>query len=108
MLHHLAGLNLLLVLAGPGLAGAPDLKSQYERGLAAAQRSDCQAALAELSPVLAIEPRLVPAWNASGVCQASLHQPALAVRSFLRVVKLEPGVWQGWRNLASAQLELGD
>jgi len=98
---------LLALIAGPALPDAQDLKNRFERGLAAAEKGDCQSAIALLNLVVAAEPRLTPAHNAIGVCEARLGRPASAVRSFLQVVKLEPEVWQGWRNLGSAQLELG-
>jgi tetratricopeptide (TPR) repeat protein len=96
-----------VVIIGSALPAAQDLKTRFDRGLAAAEQGDCQAALADLSAVVAVDPRLVPAHNAIGVCQAHQGRPELAVPSFVRVVKLEPGVWQGWRNLGSAQLEIG-
>jgi tetratricopeptide (TPR) repeat protein len=98
---------LLALMAGSALLDAQDLKFRFERGLAAAGKGDCQVAVSDLTHVVAAEPRLVPAHNAIGVCQARQGRPALAVRSFLQVVKLEPEIWQGWLNLASAQLELG-
>ena len=98
---------LLALTAGLALLDAQDLKARFERGLAASERGDCETAVSDLTPVVAADPRLVPAHNAIGVCQASRGKPALAVSSFLQVVKLEPGVWQGWLNLASAQLEMG-
>jgi tetratricopeptide (TPR) repeat protein len=108
VLHlHRSGLWLPALIAGAALLGAQDLKTRFERGLAAAEKGDCQSALASLKEVVAGEPGLTPAHNAIGVCEARLGRPAAAVRSFLRVVQLEPEVWQGWRNLASAQLELG-
>ena len=98
---------LLALMAGSALLGAQELKTRFERGLAAAGKGDCQAAVSDLTLVAAADPRLVPAYNAIGVCQARQGRPALAARSFQQVVKLEPGIWQGWLNLASAQLELG-
>jgi hypothetical protein len=60
---------LLVFLAGAALPGAQDdLKTRFEHGLAAAEKGDCQAAVSDLTPVVAANPALVPAHNAIGVC----------------------------------------
>ena len=70
----------------------------------AARRGDCNAAVPDLRASLTANSPLVPALNALAVCEAQLGHPDEAVVSFERVVKLEPGVWQGWSNLGAAWL----
>jgi tetratricopeptide (TPR) repeat protein len=94
--------RLMLVAVASVVAGQAD--DRLQRGMAAARRGDCNAAVPDLRGSLAADSRLVPAINALAVCEAQLGHPDEAVVSFERVVKLEPGVWQGWSNLGAGWL----
>jgi tetratricopeptide (TPR) repeat protein len=85
---------------------AQNLATRLERGIAAAQKGDCRAAIAELAPVAASDPRLIPAHNALGICESRLGRPERATPHFVALTRLEPDAWQGWNNLGANYLEL--
>ncbi len=49
----------------------------------------------------------VRALNAAGVCEAQSGHPERATPYFERIVRLRPGVWEGWNNLGANYLTLG-
>jgi tetratricopeptide (TPR) repeat protein len=70
----------------------------------AARRGDCNAAVPDLRASITTDSALAPAINALAVCEAQLGQPDQGAANFERVVRLEPGAWQGWSNLGAAWL----
>ena len=96
----------MLTLLG-GLPAEDDLKARLERGMAAAAAGDCETAVPQLAPVARANPKLAPALNALGVCEARLGHLDRANALFRKLVELEPSVWQGWNNLGGNYLALG-
>jgi len=94
---------ILLVLLADDLAAQAALE-KLERGLIAARRGDCAAAIPDLQAAVNENERLVPALNALSVCEAAMGNPDRASAGFERITKLEPNAWQAWNNLGASYL----
>ncbi len=94
--------GLVLLLSSP--VASAEVTGQLQRGIDAARRGDCDQAITDLRATLAPNSHHVLAINALAVCEAKLGHTDEAVAAFERVVKLEPGAWQGWSNLGASLL----
>jgi superkiller protein 3 len=105
---HMVGYNtarlLVIVVFSCAALHADDTGQHLNRGLLAAQKGDCPAAVVELKAALDANPTLVPALNALGVCQDRLGDPEQASKAFEQVINLDPSAWQGWNNLGAHYL----
>ena len=81
-------------------------QSALARGLAAAQRGNCRAAIPLLQQAASQNPPTASLYNALGVCQTLLGNAEQATASLEAVVKLDPQPWQGWNNLGGNYLTL--
>jgi tetratricopeptide (TPR) repeat protein len=102
---HLVSAVLLVIFVR--LGHAEDLANRLERGLAAAHKGNCEAALVDLKAVAALSPSDRSALNAIGVCETQLGHPERATDSFQRLVSLAPRDAQAWSNLGANRLALG-
>jgi Flp pilus assembly protein TadD len=93
------------IVAALGQAqSAPEPLPLADRGLAEAQRGNCEAAIGPLTQAASQAPTRADFFNALGVCESSLGRPERAIADFERVVRLQPQVWQGWNNLGGSYL----
>ncbi len=90
---------LVVPAAWPQTSGDP-----LQRGLAAVQRGDCTAGVADLQLVLDKDPNALSALNGLAVCEAKSGRYDRAAAHFARITQLQPGAWQGWSNLGAAYL----
>ncbi|MBI3723686.1 protein kinase [bacterium] len=74
------------------------------RGRLRAERRELEAAIADFSRALAIDPSLEEAWLNRGTCRLSRHEPALALADFTRAAELDPTDPKAWGNLAAVRV----
>ncbi len=96
-------------LFGIALSLAPALRAQVpearlQRGMAAVQRGECSAGVADLQAALNQNPNIVPALNAMAVCDSKAGHHDQAAAQFLRITRLQPDAWQAWSNLGASYL----
>jgi tetratricopeptide (TPR) repeat protein len=107
MIGKSSSVSLAILLATCTLLlHSEDVATRLQRGLAMAQKGNCEAALVDLRALVALDPGNEPALTTIGLCETQLGHPERATDSFQRLVSIAPGSWQAWSNLGANHLTL--
>lgn len=89
-MSHDSNLFAIAFLTLTSLMQAQDLPTRLQRGLAAAQKGECESALVDLKAVITANPRAGEALNTIGVCETRLGYLQPALEHLQKAVHLEP------------------
>jgi tetratricopeptide (TPR) repeat protein len=85
----------------------PSAEAYYTRGVSRYERGGYEAALADHTRALGIDPRAARAYNNRGNAHAALGRYEQAVSDFTAAVSLEPELAEAWFNRGNAFRSLG-